>query len=205
MSPQITTLRLISLAGFASMASMRVCDSFLVALAVEFQVSTGDASSVISAFAIAYGLMQLVYGPLADRVGKVRVILFATIGCAVFSVLTALAPSLNLLVIARAGLGALAAGIIPLSLAWIGDQVSYDKRQETLAKLTAATVSGMMVGQWLGGLAAETIGWRFALGGLSVVFATAAIWLFRRPDASVPAVVPSDSSGQGILTRQFGT
>jgi predicted MFS family arabinose efflux permease len=205
MSPQITTLRLISLAGFASMASMRVCDSFLVALAVEFQVSTGDASSVISAFAIAYGLMQLVYGPLADRVGKVRVILFATIGCAVFSVLTALAPSLNLLVIARAGLGALAAGIIPLSLAWIGDQVSYDKRQETLAKLTAATVSGMMVGQWLGGLAAETIGWRFALGGLSVVFAIAAIWLFRRPDASVPAVVPSDPSGQGILTRQFGT
>lgn len=204
MASHTTTLRLISLAGFASMASMRVCDSFLVALAAEFQVSTGDASGVISGFAIAYGLMQLVYGPLADSVGKVRVIVFATLGCMVFSVLTALAPSLNLLVMARAGLGALAAGIIPLSLAWIGDQVSYDKRQETLAKLTAATVSGMMVGQWLGGLAAETVGWRFALGGLSLVFATAAVLLLRSADLSAPATAQLDTSGQGILARQFG-
>ena len=186
------------------MASMRVCDAFLVALAAEFQVSTGDASGVISAFAIAYGLMQLVYGPLADRVGKVRVIVFATLGCMVFSVLTALAPTLHLLVLARAALGAFAAGIIPLALAWVGDQVSYDKRQETLAKLTAATVSGMMVGQWLGGLAAETVGWRFALGGLSAVFATAAVLLLRSADMSAPKIVQTGPPGQSLLARQFG-
>ena len=204
MASQTTTLRLISLAGFASMASMRVCDAFLVALGVEFGVSTGDASAVISAFAIAYGVMQLIYGPVADRVGKVRVIVFATTGCMVFSVLTALAPSLHLLVSARAGLGALAAGIIPLSLAWIGDQVSYDKRQETLAKLTAATVSGMMVGQWVGGLAAETVGWRYALGGLSMVFATAAMLLLRSADLSAPKLAPSTGKAQSLLARQFG-
>ena len=72
-------LWLISLAGFSSMASMRVCDPMLVSMAGEFQISLGDASRVISAFAVAYGLMQLFYGPLGDRVGKLRVIMSAAL------------------------------------------------------------------------------------------------------------------------------
>ena len=57
-------LRLIGLAAFASMASMRVCDPMLVTLSREFQVTTGDAAAVVAAFAVAYGVLQLVYGPL---------------------------------------------------------------------------------------------------------------------------------------------
>ena len=45
-------LRLISLAAFCSMASMRVCDPMLVALSLEYQITTGDASAVIAAFAV---------------------------------------------------------------------------------------------------------------------------------------------------------
>ena len=93
MTSSSTMLRLISLAAFCSMASMRVCDPMLVALSLEYQITTGDASAVLAAFAVAYGVLQLVYGPLGDRVGKVRVIIGATAACAVFSAMTALAPS----------------------------------------------------------------------------------------------------------------
>jgi predicted MFS family arabinose efflux permease len=171
-------LWLISLAGFTSMASMRVCDPMLVSMASEFQISVGDASRVISAFAVAYGLMQLFYGPLGDRVGKLKVIMTAALACGVFSAITALSPSFDLLVLARAAMGAAAAGIIPLSLAWLGDQVPYDQRQETLAKLMSATVTGMMAGQWFGGLAVETLGWRSAFGLLSALFLTASSLLY---------------------------
>ena len=115
-------LRTIGLAAFASMAAMRVCDPMLVTLSQEFAVTTGDASAVVAAFAVAYGVLQLFYGPLGDRIGKLRVIAAAVSGCAVFSAITALAPSLTLLVLARAAMGAAAAGIIPLSMAWIGDR-----------------------------------------------------------------------------------
>jgi predicted MFS family arabinose efflux permease len=171
-------LRLVGLAGFTSMASMRVCDPMLVTLAGEFGVRTGDAAAVIAAFAIAYGLMQLVYGPIGDRVGKLRVVASAALACALACVLTALAPTLPMLVAARAFTGAAAAGIIPLTMAWIGDQVPYEQRQETLARLLLATVTGMMAGQWLGGLAAETLGWRSAFGLLALLFCTSA-WLLR--------------------------
>jgi len=177
---RVPGLWLISLAAFSSMASMRVCDPMLVVLAQEFQVSVGEASRVISAFAVAYGCLQLFYGPLGDRIGKLRVIHAAVLACAVFSAITAIASDFHLLVLARAAMGASAAGIIPLSMAWLGDQVSYEHRQETLARLMSATVTGMMAGQWFGGWAAESLGWRSAFIVLSCMFALACVLLFVR-------------------------
>ncbi len=103
-------LQLLGLAGFASMASMRICDPMLVVLSEEFQVSTGDASAVVSVYAVVYGLSQLVFGPLGDRFGKLRVVSLAVLACAVFSAITALSFSLPMLVIMRGFMGAAAAG-----------------------------------------------------------------------------------------------
>jgi predicted MFS family arabinose efflux permease len=173
-------LWLISLAAFTSMASMRVCDPMLVALSEEFQVSVGEASRVVSGFAIAYGCMQLFYGPLGDRLGKLRVINAALLVCGGFSVVTAMASDFDWLVGARALMGASAAAIIPLSMAWLGDQVGYERRQETLARLMSATVIGMMAGQWFGGWAAETLGWRSAFLVLAGLFGLAGVLLYLR-------------------------
>jgi predicted MFS family arabinose efflux permease len=194
-----TMLRLISLAAFSSMASMRVCDPMLVALAEEFHTTTGDAAAVVASFAVAYGVLQLVYGPLGDRLGKLRVIIGATAACAVFNAVTAMAPGFTVLVVARAAMGAAAAGIIPLSMAWIGDQVPYAQRQETLARLMGATVMGMMAGQWFGGFATETLGWRAAFAVLSVLFAVAAVLLWRqvRAASATPEAIAQAAADAG--------
>ena len=173
-------LQLLGLAGFASMASMRICDTMLVVLGQEFHVSTGDASAVVSVFALVYGILQLFYGPLGERFGKLRVVSLAVSACAIISAITAMSMSLPMLVIMRGFMGAAAAGIIPLSMAWVGDQVPYERRQETLAKLMSATVLGMMSGLWFGGFAADTVGWRGAFVLLSVMFGLAAVLLLRR-------------------------
>jgi predicted MFS family arabinose efflux permease len=188
------SLRVMGLAGFASMASMRLCDPMLVVLGQEFQVTTGEASLVVSAFAVAYGVLQLFYGPLGDRFGKLRVISLAVLACAVLSAITSMASDLSLLIIMRGFMGAAAAGIIPLSMAWIGDQVAYDRRQETLAKLMGYTVSGMMVGLWFGGFAAEHLGWRTAFAVVSGLFAIAA-WMLWRKLRTTPAMVPASGAG----------
>ena len=173
-------LQLLGLAGFASMASMRICDPMLVVLGQEFQVTTGDASAVVSVFAVVYGVLQLFYGPLGERFGKLRVVSLAVLACALFSAITALSMNLPMLVIMRGFMGAAAAGIIPLSMAWVGDQVPYERRQETLAKLMSATVLGMMSGLWFGGFAADTVGWRGAFVLLAAMFGVAALLLLRR-------------------------
>jgi predicted MFS family arabinose efflux permease len=186
-------LRLLGLAGFASMASMRIGDPMLVVLGEEFQVSTGEASGVVSVFAVVYGLMQLFYGPLGERFGKLRVVSLAVAACALFSAITALSVNLPMLLVMRGFMGAAAAGIIPLSMAWVGDQVPYERRQETLAKLMSATVIGMMVGLWFGGFAADTLGWRSAFALLAVMFAWPAVLLWRVQQKST-----APTSGQAI-------
>ena len=200
-------LRLIGLAAFSSMASMRVCDPMLVALAEEFRISTGEAAAVVAAFAVAYGVLQLVYGPLGDRLGALRVIIGATAACAVFNAVTAMAPGFTVLVVARAAMGAAAAGIIPLSMAWIGDQVPYAQRQETLARLMGATVTGMMAGQWFGGFATETMGWRAAFAVLSVLFAVTAALLWRHvraANATPQALARSQADAAGRPAFSLG-
>ncbi|MDH5855773.1 MFS transporter [Lampropedia aestuarii] len=178
--------------AFTSMASMRVCDAMLPQLAQEFHLSTGEASSVIWGFALAYGVSQLVYGPLGDHYGKLRMIAFATLACALSNAWSAASSSFEWLLVARCVAGATAAGIIPLAMAWIGDTVAYEARQVVLAKLLGATVFGMMSGQWLGAVAADALGWRWALALLAMVFGVAAVALFKAGGhRCTPAARPS--------------
>jgi predicted MFS family arabinose efflux permease len=79
-------------------------------------------------------------------------------------------------------------------MAWVGDQVPYERRQETLAKLMSATVIGMMSGLWFGGFAADTLGWRSAFVLLAAMFTLAAVLLWRaRQKSPAPAATQPPS------------
>ncbi|MFM0029126.1 MFS transporter [Paraburkholderia madseniana] len=198
LSPRV--LWLLSTCCFASMASMRVCDSLLPSLEAEFSVTTGSAAQAISAFALAYGVMQLFFGPLGDRFGKIRVIALATLACTVGNIGASISVQLNQMVIARVLSGAAAAGIVPLTMAWIGDMVPYDRRQEILARLLGATVFGMIAGQWLGALVADTFNWRISFASLAVVSLFAGLLVMREGGAPRPNNV---APGKGFGHRAF--
>jgi len=168
-------------AAFGSSAMMRVCDPMLPALSIGFGVSTGEAARTVSGYAIAYGLLQLFYGPLGDRFGKRRVVGAAALGCVLGNLLALFATGLGMLVAARVLAGATAAGIIPLVLAWIGDNVRYERRQEVLARFLTATLGGMIAGQWGSGVLADTIGWRWTFAALLLLFLGVGLWLLADP------------------------
>ncbi len=169
---------LLAFAAFASSSSMRVCDPLLPALATSFAIKTGVASQAISAFSIAYGLFQVVYGPLGDRYGKFRLIAWTTLACTLGGIGATLATGFGWLLIFRAATGAAAAAIIPLSMAWIGDNVAYERRQATLARFLIGQIAGIAGGQLIGGAFADTLGWRWALGSLVCVYFVVAALLF---------------------------
>src|SRR5712672_3387631 len=86
-----TAFLALSLAAFGSASSLRASDALLPSLASEFTLPLGDASHVITAFAVAYGLSQLFFGPVGDRFGKYRVIAWACSACALTASLCGLA------------------------------------------------------------------------------------------------------------------
>lgn len=183
-------IMLLSIAAFASTAGFRVCDTFLPQLAQEFGITTGKASQAITVFAIAYGLLQFFFGPVGDRYGKFRVLTCATLACAIGSAGAALAGSFDALLVARFLSGATGAGIIPMSMAWIGDNVPYQERQTTLARFLFGLITGVAAGQVIGGVFADTLGWRWAFGFLACWFFCTGLLLLRmggKADAARPA------------------
>ncbi|MCB2001859.1 MAG: MFS transporter, partial [Rhodoferax sp.] len=164
------TVLLLSFATFSSMVAQRICDAMLPELARSFDVGLAQAAAVVSMFAVVYGVAQLVYGPLGDRLGKFRIVAWATLACGVGSVLAALAGSLNALVLARMATGLGAAAVIPLALAWIGDNVPFDELQQTIARVGLGTTLGIGVGQLAGGMLTQTLGWRWAFVFMAALF-----------------------------------
>jgi len=195
------TILLLSGAAFFSGAALRICDSLLPRLAHDFDRTAGVAGRVVISFSIAYGLMQLLFGPLGDRYGKARLVCIALFGCAAGALASAVAPGFGALVGTRIAWGMAAAGVIPLAMAWIGDNVPYEQRQATLARLMTGTLSGMMAGQLAGGLFAESAaGWRGAFFTLAAGYALVGVLLLvrlRRMAAS-PAVTHA-----GSIARAF--
>ncbi|MES3003789.1 MAG: MFS transporter [Pseudomonadota bacterium] len=191
----VSTQTLLACGCFFSGAALRICDSLLPRLARDFSMTTGAASQVIIAFAVAYGLAQLLFGPLGDRYGKARMVCLALFGCAAGAAASVVAPTFGFLLATRMVWGVAAAGVVPLSMAWIGDMVPYEERQTTLAKLLMGILGGMTAGQLAGGLFADSaLGWRGAFGVLTIGYVAVGIVLFLRVRSQPPAAVSSHAA-----------
>ena len=199
-----TAITLLALAGFFSGAALRVCDALIPRLAHDFGVTAGTAGRVVLTFSVAYGLSQLAFGPLGDRYGKARLVCFALFGCAAGSLACAFAPGFDALVGLRMLWGVAAAGVIPLSMAFIGDAVPYEQRQATLARMLLGTLSGMMAGQLAGGLFADSgVGWRGAFLTLFAGYTVVALllaWKLRHIAAPI-----STTGGRVGFVAQLAT
>jgi len=175
----------LSFGACGSSAALRVCDPLLPRLTVEYGVGLSAAAQTVTAFAVAYGVLQLAYGPIGDRFGKYRTINIATLACAFTSFACAFAPTLNALVAARLLSGAAAGALIPLSMAWIGDMIAYERRQSVLARFLVGQMFGFALGQMLGGLGADYFNPRYVFLALGLWFIGAAwlMWHFAPPPA----------------------
>ena len=181
---------LLSVAAFASAANMRVIDPLLVQLSASFGVTVGAASIAATAFLFANGVFVLVHGPFGDRYGKMPVVAIACIGAALCCMLSAVSASLGMLTLARFLTGVTGSAIIPLAIAWVGDNVSYEKRQATLARFLTGQTLGLMTGSALGGAIGDWLGWRSVFWVLAAIYILAGGALFAvmraRPDIARP-------------------
>jgi MFS transporter, YNFM family, putative membrane transport protein len=164
---------LLAVAGFAAQAQVRVTDSLLPQIATDFHTSVGAAAMVVTSYAVAHGSVQLVIGPIGDKLGKYRTV---ALMCAIGTVLVALcgfAVSLSQLALARFATGAAAGWVIPISMAYVGDVIPYERRQPILGRYLTGQILGQLSGQALGGVLGDLVGWRNVFFVLSVVFAVA--------------------------------
>ncbi|MFM9941007.1 MAG: MFS transporter [Hyphomicrobiaceae bacterium] len=186
----LRSILLLATAAFSSSVNIRATDPLLPQIAEGFSVSVGTASGIIAAFTIGYGLTQLIFGPVGDRLGKYLVVALTTLVAGIATAACAFVGSLDALIGARFAAGAFAAAAIPLAFAWIGDAVPFERRQAVLARFLSAQMTGIILGQAAGGLIGDLVGWRsvfLIVGGLHVLAGIAMlIELKLNPSAQPP-------------------
>jgi predicted MFS family arabinose efflux permease len=173
---------ILGLAGFIVMADNWVVSPLLPSIAKSFGVDPVKAGILIAAYMLPFGLFQLVYGPLADRFGKLRVI---SLSLALFTVATALCGlgfGLNDLTGYRALTGAFAAAVMPVGLALIGDLYPMRERQQAIATFMGIAFFGQAASMTIGGAIAYVSSWRgvFWIYGIAAAVITVLVFTSTR-------------------------
>ncbi len=176
MTPPSATTRLIAMLAlgvFAGTLQTRITDPIVAVLAQDFGATTARVALIASAYALPFALIQPILGPVGDAMGKRRVITVALSVLTIMLIASAFVPNLDSLLVVRALAGLAAGGVMPLTIAMVGDAVPVQGRQVALSRLLAVVITGQIAGGSMSGLLEPYLGWRGVMLAASVLPAIA--------------------------------
>ncbi|AVR46524.1 MFS transporter [Christiangramia fulva] len=145
-------------------------------LATIFNVSEQRIGLIVPAYMLAYGVSVLFYGFLSDKFGRKRILQISLLAFIVLTAITALAQSASQLILLRLLTGLGASGVVPMSLALVGDIFEPSERGRPLGLLFAAMEGGMALGSTAGVMLEPYTGWRM-LFLATAPLAALALWI----------------------------
>jgi len=158
-----------------------VVSPLLPMIAADYRVSPTVAGFCVTAFSLTYMLGAPLFGHVADRIGRRRMLVCGLAAFAAANLLTAAAASVIWLIAARVAAGAAAASVTPSVYALVGGAAPPDRRATWMALVVSGLLLSLALGAPIGAWAGASIGWGpvFAvLAGLSLclVWPNFAIW-----------------------------
>ena len=156
--------------------------------AIEDELGGGLAGQqwTANAYLLTLGSLILIGGSLGDIFGERRVFSMGVAGFGVTSLLCALAPTIEVLVLGRGLQGAFGALLTPAALAAIVAAFPPDERGKAVGTWTAWAGIGTVLGPLVGGQLVDAASWRwiFAINLPLVLFD---LWLINRAMPPSPA------------------
>ena len=152
----------------------------LPALAQDLQSPMAPVQLTMSALILAFGLAQLIWGPLADRYGRRPVLLIGLALYTLASLGAALAGSVMMVVLWRALQGAALAAAVVCARAMVRDL--YEPREGAMVMARALTGLGFLAiaSPPLGGLLVAGFGWRASPLAMGLIGAAVGVFVAMR-------------------------
>ncbi len=134
---------------------------------------------VVESYLLLLAALILVGGSLGDLYGQRRIFAIGVAGFGGASLACAAAPSIELLIAARAVQGGFGALLVPSSLAIVTTVFPPGERAGAIGSWTAGTSAAIAVGPPLGGLLVDALSWR-AIFAINVPLVLVCLWLVAR-------------------------
>jgi MFS family permease len=166
-----TSLSMASLALSILVASLgiSIATVALPALAREFSAAISAVQWVILSYLLAVTVAIVTAGRLGDMFGHRRVLLIGLLIFATTSLLCGLAPTLAVLIGARAVQGVSAAMLMALPMAIVRETISSERIGSAMGLLGTMSAIGTALGPSLGGLLIDLLGWRAVFVALALL------------------------------------
>jgi EmrB/QacA subfamily drug resistance transporter len=132
----------------------------LPTMAQAFNASFQEVQWIVLAYLLAITTLIVSVGRLGDITGRRRLLLAGIVLFTVASVLCGVAPTLWLLIAARAAQGLGAAIMMALTMAFVGETVPKAKTGSAMGLLGTMSAIGTALGPSLGGVLIAGLGWR---------------------------------------------
>ncbi|HEV2753447.1 MAG TPA: MFS transporter [Solirubrobacteraceae bacterium] len=133
----------------------------LPAIAADLDAGTAGLQWTVNGYLLTLASLILLGGSLADRLGRRRMFSFGVLWFTVASLLCALAPSVELLVVARVAQGVGGALLTPGSLAIIESSFRREDRARAIGAWSALTGIAAAIGPLVGGYLIGALAWRW--------------------------------------------
>ena len=170
------TLAASILASSLSFVDGSVLNVALPAIRAGYQAGAAEVQWVVNAYLLPLSSLLLLGGALGDHFGRRRLLVLGTALFAAASLVCALAPSLEILLAARAAQGVGAALLLPNSLALLNAAFEGEKRGRAVGIWAAAGAAAAAVAPLIGGWLVDHVGWP-AIFYINLPLATGAIAL----------------------------
>ena len=187
------------------LAIMTICLPSMQEWGRLFDTDQSGVQLTFSGYVAAYGVLQLIYGPLSDRHGR-RPVLLLGLGLALAgSILGALAPNLTVLTLARVIQGAGGAAGMVVGRSMIHDWFTGPDRTRMMAYVGMAMGVCPPSATILGGYLHVNLGWQanFVLMAVLSVLLLAAAW-WGLPAGRPHAPPGSDSAATDAAAHESG-
>ena len=185
MSPGLIVLLLSLLLGLQPVTTDLYLPA-LPALTEGFGASMAQAQLTLTALLLSFGLSQLVWGPLSDRFGRRPVLLWGMVAYVAASVGSALAASMDLLIVWRTVQGAAMGAGVMAARAVVRDLYQPVDAARAMSKGLSGLGVIACTSAPLGGLLSDLFGWRATLLGVAVFGAAALALIALRFVETVP-------------------
>ncbi len=197
--------RLLVLLAAGSLTSMvgGVVAPVLPEIVQQLQLNPGLAGNLVSMHCLTFALFSPLLGILADRIGKLRVLIPSLIFYALFGMVGALMQSFWPLLIARGLIGAASGGIAAASLGLLGTMYEGEERSQVMGFVTSTLTLAGIVFPLLGGWVGSTH-WQYSfyLYGLALLLIPPVVSIFRHKSVTpIQSVANSDRQKLGDVLR----
>jgi len=180
----------VSLCGVFAFLNLYATQPMLPLFAKIFHASKAAVGLTVSVSTLGVALSAPIFGTIAERLSRKRVIVASIAVLSVPTLLAATSPGLHALIFWRFLQGLILPGIFAITITYVGEEWPVDAVALVMSLYVSGTALGGFVGRLISGLAAEHFGWHWSfvfLGGLTLPGAwVVARWLpheTRRPHA----------------------